>query len=58
MCRARNGVRLDSTQKQQIVKRQLRVVNTFGVLAVPNAMTRNFQRLTHRIEMETDYSRR
>ena len=46
------------TQHQQIFKRHLRVVDTLGVLAVSNAIAWNLQRLTHRVEMKTNDSRR
>ena len=44
------------SEHRQVIKRQLSVVDTFGVLAVTNTMTRNFERLTHGIEMKADYS--
>ena len=56
-CREQAVKSPDSTQQQQIFKRHLRVVDTFRVFTVSNAMTRNLQSLTHGIEMKTDNSR-
>ena len=47
-----------SAQQEQIFEGHLRVVDTFPIVTVPNAIPRNFQRLTHRIEMKTNDSRR
>ena len=47
-----------SAQQQQIFKRHLRVVDTFRILTVSNTITRNFQRLTHGVQMKSNYSRR
>ena len=43
-------------QHQQVVKRKLRVVHTFNVFPVTNPMTRNFERLTHSVQVKADDS--
>src|SRR6476620_8823992 len=44
-----------STERQQVIKRQLRVVNRLSEFAVANSVTRHVQRLTHGVEVETNY---
>lgn len=46
----------DALSKKQIVESQLRIVDSFGVLAMTNAMARNFERLAYSVKMKTDYS--
>ena len=45
------------TQSRQIVKRQLRIVDLLSEFSVTNSVSRDVQRFTHGVEMETDYMR-
>ena len=44
-----------SAERQQVIKRQLRVVNRLSEFAVANSGTRHVQRFTHGVEVETNY---